>query len=106
MEKYAVSITDNALADMQEIYYYIAHALSAPETARGQYNRIAEAILTLDSFPERFQLFNAEPEHSLGIRKMVVDNYLVCYVVDTESVTVIAVFYGASDVHMRLKDRT
>ena len=42
MEKYAVNITDNALADMQEIYNYIARDLLAPETARGQYIRTDE----------------------------------------------------------------
>lgn len=78
---------------------------SVPENAKGQYDRIAEAILALDSFPERFQIFDSEPEHSLRIRKMVVDNYLVCYIVDPKVVTVIAVFFGASDVHLRLKER-
>lgn len=105
MMKYTVNITDDALTDMEDIYNYIAHELLAPENARGQYDRIADAILTLDTFPERYRIFDAEPEHSLRIRRMVVDNYLVCYVVDPEVVTVIAVFYGASDVHSRLKER-
>lgn len=105
MNKYVVNITDDALADMKNIYNYIAYELLAPENAKGQYDRIADAILKLDSFPERYPVFDTEPEHSLGIRKMVVDNYLVCYVVDSDVVTVIAVFYGASDVHSRLRER-
>lgn len=105
MNRYTVNITDEALSDMENIYNYIAYDLLASENAECQYNRIAEAILKLDSFPERFQVFDAEPEHSLGIRRMVVDNYMVCYVVDSEAVTVIAVFYGASDVHSRLRER-
>ena len=51
MDKYVVEITDEALADMDGIYNYIANTLLAPENAMGQYNRIAEAILTLESFP-------------------------------------------------------
>ena len=47
MNKYVVEITDEALADMDGIYNYIASTLLAPENAMGQYNRIAEAILTL-----------------------------------------------------------
>ena len=105
MNRYALRITDDALADMENIYNYITYKLLAPENARGQYDRIADAILKLDSFPERFRIFDAEPEHSLGIRRMVVDNYLVCYVVNLNVVTVIAVLYGASDVHSRLKER-
>ena len=34
---------------------------------------------------------------------MVIDNYLVCYIVDPDKVTVTDVLYGASNVHARLK---
>ncbi len=61
----------------------------------GQYNRIADAILTLDTYPDRFGLFECEPEHSMGIHRMIVDNYLVCYVVDLGVFTVTDVLYGA-----------
>ncbi len=105
MEKYIVDITDEALADMEALYRYIAVKLQAPENAMGQYNRIADAILTLESFPDRYGLFECEPEYSLGIHRMVVDNYLVCYVIDPGIVTVIDVLYGASYVHTRLKNR-
>ena len=105
MERYVVDITDDALADMDALYEHIAKKLQAPENAMGQYNRIADAILTLESFPDRYGLFECEPEHSLGIHKMVVDNYLVCYVIDPGVVTVTDVLYGAADVHKRLAHR-
>ena len=105
MLKYEVKITDEALADMEKIYGYISNELLAPENAMGQYNRIAEAILTLDSFPEKFSLFEMEPEHSWGMRRMVVDNYLVCFLVDSGVVTVTDVLYDASNVHARLNAR-
>ena len=103
MVKYRVDITDEALADMESLYEYIKFKLLAPENAMGQYNRIAGAILTLDSYPERLALFECEPEHSRGIHKMIVDNYVVCYVIDPGIVTVTNVLYGASDIHKRLK---
>lgn len=103
MVKYRVDITDEALADMESLYEYIKFKLLAPENAMGQYNRIADAILTLDSYSERFALFECEPEHSRGIHKMIVDNYVVCYVIDPGIVTVTNVLYGASDIHKRLK---
>jgi len=105
MNKYEVKITDEAIADMEKIYEYIAFELLAPENAMGQYNRIADAILALDSFPDRYDLFGLEPEHSWGMRRMIVDNYLVCYVVDSGVVTVTDVLYGASNVHARLVER-
>lgn len=105
MEKYIVDVTDTALADMEDLYQYIAVKLQAPGNAMRQYNRIADAILTLESFPDRYGLFECEPEHSMGMHKMVVDNYLVCYFVDFGVVTVTDILYGASDVHRRLHDR-
>ena len=105
MQRYVVKITDEALSDMEQIDEYIACELLSPENAMGQYNRIAEAILTLDSFPERHALFELEPEHSWGMRKMVIDNFLVCYMVDPGVVTVTDVLYGASNVHARLAER-
>ena len=105
MDKYEVKITDEALADMEKIYEYIATQLLAPENAMGQYNRIAEAILTLESYPERYPIFDSEPEHSWEMRRMVVDNYLVCYIVDPGKVTVTDVLFGASNVHVRLQER-
>lgn len=105
MEKYEVKITDEALSDMERIFQYIAYGLSAPENAMGQYNRIADAVLKLDTYPERFAIFEMEPEHSWGMRRMAVDNYLVCYLVEPGIVTVTDVIYGAANVHERLKGR-
>ena len=36
---------------------------------------------------------------------MVVDNYLVCYMVDPGKVTVTDILFGASNVHVRLQER-
>lgn len=105
MEEYQVRITDEALKDMENIYNYIAYTILVPDSAKTQYNRIAESILSLSFLPERYQLFEEEPKHSLGIRRLVVDNYLICYVVDPGVVTVTDVLYGASNVHQRLKVR-
>lgn len=107
MSTYTVNITDTALADMEALYDYIAMRLQSPENAMGQYDRIAGAILSLDEYPDRFGLFESEPEHSMRIHKMIVDNYLVCYVIDEELqiVTITDVLYGASDIHSRLLQR-
>lgn len=105
MDKYVIEITDEALADMDRIYNYIANILLVPENALEQYNRIAEAILTLESLPERYPIFDVEPEHSWKMRRMVVDHYLVCYMVDPGKVTVTDILFGASNVRVRLQER-
>lgn len=42
-------------------------------------------------------------EHSKEIRRMVVDNYSVFYVIQDEKVIVTDVLYSASDIDKRLK---
>ena len=105
MEVYSVNISEVALAEMESIYNHIAKTLLAPECALRQYNRIANAILSLDTLPERYPFFDMEPEYSWRMRKMVVDNYIVCYIVDPGIVTVTDVLYSAANVHSWLKRR-
>ena len=103
MKQYVVEITDEALADMEQLYNHIAYLLLAPENAMGQYNRIADEILKLDVFPERFRIMDSEPEHSKGIRRMLVDSYSVFYIIKEDKVIVTDVLYSASDIEERLK---
>ncbi len=67
MHQYTVEITDEALSDMEQLYNYIAFVLLSPENAMGQYNRIADEIVKLNMFPERFRIMDSEPERSKGV---------------------------------------
>ena len=102
MKQYTAQITDKALADMEEIYNYIAIQLQAPENAIGQYNRIADAIIGLNAFPERVKLMESEPERMIGLRQLVVDNYSAFYVIENEKVIVTRVLYSTSNIEKRL----
>ena len=68
-----------------------------------QYNRIADEILTLDTFPERFRIMDSEPENRKELRRMLVDNYSVFYTIRDERVIVTDVLYTASDIEARLR---
>ena len=92
MKQYDVKISHAALSDMEQIYGYIA-----------QYNRIAEAIQSLNILPERCALVESEPERTQGLRQMLVDNYLVFYIVGEDAVSVARVLYSASDLVRRLR---
>lgn len=102
MKRYKVQITDRALADMEDIYVYIAEQLLAPENAMGHYSRIAEAIQNLNVFPERVQIMESEPEHTMGLRQLPIDNFSVFYVIEDNRVVVTRVLYSASDISKRL----
>ena len=88
MEQYKVEITKEALQDMEDMYNYIALELLSPENAMGQYNRIADEILTLDTFPQRYRIMDSEPEKQMELRRMIVDNYSVFYTIRADKVIV------------------
>lgn len=104
MKEYHIKITHRALSDMDMIYDYIAGSLQAPDTAAKQYDRIADGIMSLRIFPERCKLFDSQPEHDMGLRQLLVDNYSVIYTVEGDTVTALRVLYSASDICARLKD--
>ena len=103
MKHYTVEITNEALADMEQLYNHIAYVLQAPENAMDQYNRIADAILTLETLAERIRIMESEPERSKEMRRLLVDNYSVFFVIQGDKVIVTDVLYGASDIESRLK---
>lgn len=70
----------------------------------GQYNRIANAIDSLDTFPERVKLMETEEECALGLRQMRVDNFSVFFHVQEERVIITNVLYSACDIEKRLLD--
>ena len=98
MKQYDVKISHAALSDMEQIYSYIADRLLEPDTAMGQYNRIAEAIQSLNILPERCALVESEPERTQGLRQMLVDNYSVFYIVGEDTVSVAARVCGSCAV--------
>ena len=103
MEHYIVEITSEALQDMEDIHNYIANELLSPDAAMDQYNRIANEILKLDICPQRFRIMDSEPERTLELRRLLVDNYSVFYIIRENKVIVTDVLYTASDIEARLR---
>ena len=105
MKHYEVLISDKANEDIENIYKYITDTLQAPLAAVNQYDRIADAILTLEIMPERIKVMDSEPEHSKGLRPLIVDKYTVFFVIKGETVNVVRVLYSASDISKRLSSK-
>lgn len=76
--------------------------MSAGETALRQIDRIEQAIKSLDEMPERHRTYSEQPWLGKKLRIMRVDNYIVFYSVNIETVTVIRVMYGKRDIDARL----
>ena len=81
MKQFEVLISDKAAEDMDAIYDYIAEKLQEPVIAANQYDRIADAILSLEQMPDRIKLMDSEPERSKGLRPLYVDKYTVFFVI-------------------------
>lgn len=99
-DSYSVVYSPEALNDLKDIYAYIAQELLAPDTALNQVNRIRKEIRSLDFMPSRYALVDWEPWKSMGMRKVPVDNFVVFYTVDSNSMTVviIRIVYGGRDI--------
>ena len=99
-DSYKVGDSGDALDDLREIYSYIANELLVPETAFAQLSRIRKEVRSLDFMPARYTLVEWEPWHSMKMHQLLVDNFIVYYLVDDKvrTVTVARIFYGGRDI--------
>ena len=88
---------------MEQLYNHIAYVLQAPENAMDQYNRIADAILTLDTMAGENPYYGIRAGTKKEMRRLLVDNYSVFFVIQGDKVIVTDVLYSASDIESRLK---
>lgn len=105
---YKVKITSQAQEQMQEITYYIAHELKAPDAALNLLNTLEHSIASLSQYPQRVALINEEPWHTKGIHRLPVKNFLIYFWIDDENmkVQVTAVIYGKRDRLRQLAQMT
>ncbi|MGQ9778732.1 MAG: type II toxin-antitoxin system RelE/ParE family toxin [Bacillota bacterium] len=99
MKSYKVLITRPAIEDLRSIADYIATELKEPSTAKKLIGKIKEAIMSLGEMPARHPLVADEDLAAQGIRWLMVDNYMVFYVVSEKNrtVVVIRILYGRRD---------
>ena len=99
MSKYQIEITYPAENDLREIGNYITHELLEPETAKKIVNKIGAAIFSLEELPQRNSLVSDERLAHQGIRKIVVDNFIVFYIISEEDkiLTIVRILYIKRD---------
>lgn len=99
MKKYNILITKPAENDLREIGEYIANELREPFIAQNTVVSIAAAIEKLEKIPLRNALVLDEELAHKGFRKLLVDNYIIFYLVSEihETVTIIRILYGKRD---------
>ncbi len=99
MQDYKVKLTPQAVEQLYQIRNYIALELLSPDTARTMLELLRESIEKLSYLPERNPKIDEQPWGNRGVRKLIVKNYYVYYIIfeSEKIVKVIAVIYGKSD---------
>lgn len=88
MTTYKIVIERTAENDLSDILSYISNTLHEPIIAKKLYSEIKEKFLNLKSMPHRHKIVNEEPYRSIGVRMLLIENYIAFYVVDEERKTV------------------
>jgi addiction module RelE/StbE family toxin len=81
MKKYSVFMTHSATEDLKSIASYIAKELREPSIAKKLVGNIKETVMSLEQMPTRYALLRDANLAVQGIRKIMVDNYIVFYIV-------------------------
>lgn len=88
MVRYKVKISPKAIRELDSIYEYIANEKLSPENAKGQVDRIKDAILGLDALPQSHQERSEGRYAKKGYRQLLVDNYIAIFRIDEAQKTV------------------
>lgn len=97
---YNIRYSPAAKEDIKNIYSYIALNLQVPDIAKNQVDRIRKEIRSLDFMPTRHSIVDWEPWQSMKMHKLPIDNFVVYYTVnsDTITVTIIRIVYAGMDI--------
>lgn len=100
MDKYEVMLYPKAYRDIDDIYAYIAFEKLSPENAKGQTDRIWNAIKSLERFPESHQERLNGRYAGNGYKQLVIDNYIAIYKIDENAkrVYVVTVQYKGCNI--------
>ncbi len=92
MAKFKIKIYKSAERDLEDIVDYI-NTLS-PVAAIKQYDNLIDKIGTLVEMPERCSLLKDTNLRLKGYRGLVVDNYLIFFVIRNDTVQVRRILYN------------
>lgn len=100
MDKYEVMLYPKAFRDIDDFFAYIAFEKLSPENAKGQTDRIWDAIRMLEQMPEAHQDRLVGRYAGKGYKQLIIDNYLVIYKMDniSKKVFVVTVQYQGRNI--------
>lgn len=101
---YKVNMTDNAAADLYQIYDYIEKVLLAPQAAENLYNDIMDMIKSLSEMPERYREYDSERFAGKNLHFVNVKNYDILYKINNQAkqVDIVMIAYAPSDISNKI----
>ena len=81
MSKYFVHVTNTAKEDLKDIARYIKFELKKPDIAISFVQKIKKSIISLENKPYRNALVRDKDLVQFGYRFLIVDKYIVFYIV-------------------------
>lgn len=102
--RYEVVLSNQAEADLRDIFLYISFELQSFGNASALLDRIETAIKGLEQMPERFPQYRKDKWLERNLRILPVDHYCVFYVFDktTGRVTVLRIMYSGRNMEKEL----
>ncbi|MDR2197049.1 MAG: type II toxin-antitoxin system RelE/ParE family toxin [Coriobacteriales bacterium] len=96
MTHYSVELSKSAELDLRETMHYISENLKAPAAAKRLLDEIERAVKNLEENPARCALARDKRLADSGHRWIKAKNYLVFFVIDENSKTVMVsrILYG------------
>jgi addiction module RelE/StbE family toxin len=93
--KFSIKASD----DLEQIYIYISEKLFADVAADKLLNKIESSIMRLKNFPYSCSFVLDDLLKSKGYRKLIVDNYIVFYLVNEieKEVVIMRILFGAQN---------
>jgi addiction module RelE/StbE family toxin len=96
---YSLFFTPKAYDDIDQIYTYISGKLYSEIAAKTLMGKIESSIMRLKDFPYSCNYVQDDYLKNKGYRKLVVESYIVFYIVneDKSQVIIMRILYGAQN---------
>ncbi|MBO5560549.1 MAG: type II toxin-antitoxin system RelE/ParE family toxin [Firmicutes bacterium] len=106
-DAYKLIILPEAQQDIRNIVLYIANELVSPQAALNLQQNFIDEINKLSFMPKSIKPIDEQPWGALGVRKILVKNYYIYFIVDETAMEfkVIAAIYTKMDQTTQLAKR-
>jgi len=94
VKKYNIQYLKESKEDLLGIKQYIKYDLQKPEISQKLISKIRNEINNLKYNPKIYEVIDDELLNKIGIRKLIVDNYIIFYRVKNDSIDIVRIMYG------------